>query len=50
MKMLNNKENAKKICDTFDYNFKIYLYVQWARNHSKGIILYYYDSALTLHN
>ena len=27
LKLLKYKEDYKKNCDTFDYNFKIYLYI-----------------------
>ena len=37
--------NNMKIRDTFDHNFRN---IFWPRYHSKGIILYHYDGALTL--
>ena len=37
---ISTKEN-KKCCDTFDQTLKSYLYVLWARYHSKCIILYH---------
>ena len=41
-KLLKYKENNKKMCDTFDRNFKnIPLYLMSYRYHSKDIILYY---------
>ena len=42
LKLLNHKENNKKICDTFDHNFYIIpLYITNKVYQSKGIILYY---------
>ena len=41
-KLLKYKENNKKICNTFDHNFKnIPLYIMRKVSLEKGIILYY---------
>ena len=40
-KLLKYKENNKKICDTFDHNFRYIPLCMSYRYHKKGIILYY---------
>ena len=46
-KLLKYKENNKKICNTFDHNFKIFLYIMINVSLEKYYFVLY-DGALTL--